>query len=178
MLRKISGHIHQLNEWVGQKTAWLTALLVIMVFLDVLAQKLFNYSAAWISEIEWHVFSLIFFLGAGYALRHGRHVRVDLFFENFSKTDKASVNFWGTLLFLIPWCLVVIWFASEYAFESFAINEGSPQPNGLPLWYPIKFAVVIGTLLLLLQGLALLFDSAAILIEERHANKINRNDGH
>ena len=175
MLRTISRNIHRLNEWAGQKTAWLTAVLVVLVFLDVLAQKIFHYSAAWVSEIEWHLFSLIFLFGAGYALRHGKHVRVDLFYEKFSKKEKALVNFWGTVLFLLPWCMTVIWFASKYALESWADGEGSPQPNGLPIWYPIKFAIVIGILLLTLQGIAMLIDSLVILIEEKHKSKASEN---
>lgn len=165
MLRTLSYQIHQLNDWVGKKVSWLTAVLVALVFIDVLAQKIFNYSAVWVSEIEWHLFSLIFLFGAGYALKYGKHVRVDLFYDNFSKKDKALVNMWGTLLFLLPWCAFVIWFSTKYALESFSINEGSPQPNGLPIWYPIKFAIVVGMVLLMLQALALLFDSIITLSE-------------
>lgn len=156
-----------MNEWVGKSTSWLTALLVVLVFIDVFAQKIFNFSQSWLTEIEWHLFSMIFLLGAGYALKHGKHVRVDLFYEKFSKRDKALVDFWGTLLFLIPWAAAIIWFSSIYAMESFQISEGSPQPNGLPVWYPIKFIIVIGFCLLLLEAIAMLIDSILVLKKEK-----------
>ena len=173
MLRSLSKNIHQLNEQIGRATSWLTAVLVAIVFVDVVAQKGFDYSAAWMLELEWHVFSLIFLLGAGYALRHNRHVRVDLFFENFSKQDKALVNFWGTLVFFLPWCLFVIWHATSYAIESWHDQEGSPQPNGLPAWYPIKFAIVVGVMLLLLQGVAAMIDAWVVLVDEKRKNRQN-----
>ncbi len=103
-------------------------------------------------ELEWHLFGLIFLLGAGYAFRHDRHVRVDLFYAKFSAKDKALVNLFGGLILLIPWTAILIYVSFEYA--TIAIGEGSPDPGGLPARYIIKFAITAGMVLLFLQGLA------------------------
>ncbi len=166
LLKKISNIFGQLNELVGKSVAWLTTFLVILVCFDVTVRYIFSDTAAWIMELEWHLFALIFLLGAGYALKHDRHVRVDLFYSRFSRKDKAITNFIGTIIFLIPWCILVILFSFEYGLESFYDNEGSPDPGGLPARYLIKFSITIGVALLLLQAISLFIDSWITINEE------------
>ncbi len=150
-----SQFIDRLNDGVGKAVSWLTLLLIIVVGLDVIMRYLFNETQAWVPELEWHLFALIFLLGAGYTLRHDRHVRVDLFYKRFSVRDQALVDLVGTLVLLLPWCLVLLLYAWYYAYESWRIQEGSPDPGGLPARYLIKLAVPLGLLLLFLQGIAL-----------------------
>ncbi|MCO6478853.1 MAG: TRAP transporter small permease subunit [Phaeodactylibacter sp.] len=162
-LQTLSRGIHRLNESVGRSVSWLNTALVILVCFDVITRYLFSDTSAWIMELEWHLFALIFLLGAGYALRHDRHVRVDLFYADFSPRDQALVNLLGAVIFLIPWSALVIYTSYEYALISYRIGETSPDPGGLPARYVIKFAITAGGLLLLLQGVASLIDSAMIL---------------
>lgn len=158
-LKKIADLIDRINEGVGQAVSWLTTVLMLLVVADVISRYLFNTSKAWTIELEWHLFALIFLLGAGYAFKHDRHVRVDLFYTRFSKRDQALVNLVGGLIFLVPWCLLVIYSSWGYAMQSYRIGEGSPDPGGLPLLYPIKFSIAIGITLLLLQGIANIIQS-------------------
>jgi len=141
------------NEWVGRLVSWLTLILVLFVCVNVVYRKFFNMSDAWRGELEWHLFALIFLLGAGYALKHNRHVRVDLFYTKYSKKDKAWTNLIGGLLFLIPWCILIIYYALDFAYGSFQINEISPNPNGLKYRYLIKFAIPLGFTFLLIQAI-------------------------
>ena len=92
-----------------------------------------------------------------------RHVRVDLFYADFSPRDQALVNLFGGILFLLPWSILVIYASYDYALISYKIGETSPDPGGLPARYLIKFAITLGAFLLLLQGIASLIDSALIL---------------
>jgi len=153
-----------INEWVGRGISWLTGFLVLLVCFDVTRRYFFQETAAWIMELEWHLFALIFLLGAGYALKHDRHVRVDLFYANFSAKDKAWVNFLGTLIFLIPWCVLIIYTSYYYALGSYQIGEGSPDPGGLPARYLIKFAITLGTTFLLLQAFSLAAQSLLVIL--------------
>ena len=100
-LTAIANAIDTLNEYVGRSVAWLTLLLVLLVCYDVANRSIFNSTKTWIMELEWHLFSLIFILGAGYALKHNKHVRVDLFFAKFSRRDQAWTNLIGAVVFLI-----------------------------------------------------------------------------
>ena len=167
MLRSLVNGIHKLNEQIGRITAWLTAVLVLLVCFNVVYRYLLNENLNWLKELEWHVFALIFLFGAAYTLLHDDHVRVDVFYDRFGIQDKALVNFWGSLIFLVPWTILLIWVSWHYAMESFAIREGSPEPGGLGAWYPIKFALPLGMFLLFLQAVALLLDSWLILRDRK-----------
>lgn len=158
-LQQIIRFANAINEAMGRLASWFTTALVLLVCFDVIRRFLINDTEAWIMELEWHLFALIFLLGSGYALKHDRHVRVDLFYANFSARDKAWVNLVGSLVFLLPWCIIVGVMSFQYAAGSFAINEGSPDPGGLPARYIIKFAITVGVTLLGLQGLAVVAQS-------------------
>ncbi len=175
-LSATASFINKINEWVGRTTAWLTAVLVVIVCFDVVARKLFNFTKIWITDLEWHVFSLIFLLAAGYALKHNRHVRVDLFYDNFSRKDKALTDFVGTLLFLIPWCFVVIFFSYGYALESFRLLEGAAEPGGLPARYVIKFCTTLGIGLLLLQAVATLIETGLVLFGKKEPEQEEKSN--
>jgi len=146
--------IDTLNDRVGKTVSWLTTILVWVICFDVLLRYLFNVSFAGLFEMEWHIFSLIFLLGAAYTLKDDKHVRVDVFYSRFSEKGKAWVNLIGSLIFLIPFCIVVISSSIPFVWNSFTIMEGSPDPGGLPFRFIVKSAIPIGFSLLLLQAIA------------------------
>lgn len=155
--------LEKITTWVGERAKWLTTALVLLIFVDVVLRYLFSQTSAWVIELEWHLFALIFILGAAYTLAADQHVRVDVFYTRYSPRKKAWVNLLGTILFLIPWCLIVIYTSFNYAENSFAVKEISADPGGLPARYLIKFSVTVGFALLLLQALALCLKSVAII---------------
>ncbi|MFT5165683.1 MAG: TRAP-type mannitol/chloroaromatic compound transport system permease small subunit [Saprospiraceae bacterium] len=157
--------INTINEWAGRLVSWLTLLLVLLVCYNVICRHFFNEADAWRGELEWHIFGMIFMLGAGYAFRHDRHVRVDLFYTNYSKKDKAWTNLIGAIVLLIPWSVLIIIYSWDFAMGSLTIDEISPNPNGLKYRYLIKFAIPFGVGLLLLQALSSVAQSLYILID-------------
>lgn len=163
LLQKFINIVNVINENIGKAAAWLTGLLVVLVCGRVLGRMIFDSEPVWLPELEWHLFAMIFLLAAGYTLKHDKHVRVDLFYAKFSEKDQALVNLVGALLFLIPWCSLIIYVSYDYAMGSFKILEGSPNPNGLPFRFIVKFAITIGASLLLLQALAMVANSVLIL---------------
>lgn len=153
-MQRVVDLIDSLNERLGHAVSWLTTLLVVLISIDVFVRYFLRTSAAWVMELEWHLFGLIFLVGAGYAFRHDRHVRVDLFYANFRARDQALVNLVGNLLFLLPWSALIMYASWFYALEAYYDGEASPNPGGLAYVYPIKFAIPLGFLLLFLQGVA------------------------
>ncbi len=151
--------IDRLNEKVGYIAAWLTTLLVLIVCYDVFTRYLLKKSDVAIQELEWHLFAVIFLLGAAYTLKHDRHVRVDVFYAKFSQRQQAWINFLGSLLFLIPFSLLVIFSSKNFVVNSFLIHETSPDPGGLPARYLLKACIPLGFILLLLQGISLAIKS-------------------
>ncbi len=151
---KISKVLKKSVALCGDLASWLVIVLVVIVVFDVGARYFFSYSTPALFESEWHLFGFIFLLGAGKTLQDDGHVRVDIFYNRFSKRRKDFVNLVGTLLLLIPFCAVGMVYGAKFAIESFRIAEASPDPGGLPARYIIKSAIPLGFLLLLLQGIS------------------------
>ncbi len=154
MFTRIIKGIDAFTVWTGERIKWLTSLLVLLILGDVLLRYLLDTSKAWITDLEWHVFALIFLLGAAYALKEDQHVRVDVLYSKWSEKKKAWVNLFGTVLFLLPWCLIVIYTSFEYTGHAYSIGEKSAEPGGLHARFLIKGAITLGFVMLLLQGIA------------------------
>ncbi len=146
--------IDRIIVFFGHLAAACLALLMVVILLDVLLRTSLQLTAAWVVELEWHLFALSFLFGIPYALQQHKHVRVDLFYERFSEADRGKVNFFGAILFLLPWSVLVFITGSSFLRAAWIMGEGSPNPGGLPTFVPIKAAIPLMALLLFLQGIA------------------------
>ncbi|MFK7971871.1 MAG: TRAP transporter small permease subunit [Bacteroidia bacterium] len=144
--------LDSINEHVGRLSAWLATVLVIIVVANVMLRYCFNSGQIWLSELSWHVYAAMFLLGGAYALKHNRHVRVDVFYSRWSSTTKGIVDLIGYIFFLIPFCLMGMITAWPYAMRSLTRNEHSNEASGLPARYIIKFVIVVAFALLLIQA--------------------------
>ncbi len=144
----------RLSRWTGSIAAWLTTLLVVVVCADVTTRYLLDFTLVSVQESQWHIFALIFLLGAASTLAADRHVRVDVVFSRCTLRTQAWVDLLGTTLLLVPFCVIGIYLSWGYTAASFAVGEGSPQPGGLPGRYLLKAMMPLAFALLLLQGLA------------------------
>ena len=157
LLKVLCGAIDSTNEAVGRLVSWVSLLLVLVVFVDVVMRYLFKTSFVFTQELEWHLFAFIFLIGAGYTLLHDGHVRVDIIYQRLSVKGRGWVNLLGVIFFLIPGCLLVIDTSWKFVGNSFSVLEGSPDPGGIPFRFIIKGTMTLGYVLLLLQGLSMGF---------------------
>lgn len=145
-------------EWIVKKAgtagSWLNLVLVFLIAIDVLCRYFLDSTAVWVTELEWHLFALIFLLGAAYTLQEDGHVRVDVLLQKASPRQQSLVNLLGHLFLLIPLCLFMIPPGWDYFVQSWTIGEGSGDPGGLPVLYPIKALIPIAFILLLIQAIA------------------------
>ena len=160
MQRTIASLIRQLeriSEWCGRAVSWCVLVMVLIISYDVFMRYFFQIGSVAIQELEWHLFAIIFLLGASYTLKHDGHVRVDIFYQSrkFTNVHRAWIDLLGTVFFLIPFCVLIIVSSWEFVAYSFRILEGSPDPGGLPFRFLLKAAIPVGFLLLLIQGIAL-----------------------
>ncbi len=158
VLLRISRIIDTFTEWVGRIAYFLVPIVVAVGVWNVANRYVGRaigrtLGSNFYIEAQWYIFSLIFLLGAAYALKHNEHVRVDVFYSNFSPQRKALVNFLGTLFFLIPFCGLLIYFGWPYVEQSWRIRENSPDPGGLPR-YIIKTFLIVSPILLIIQGIS------------------------
>ena len=165
-LLRLSRIIDAGNECIGRFSDWLVLLMVLIGVWNVVGRYIGkaigqNLSSNALLEGQWYLFALVFLLGAAYTLKHNDHVRVDVFYRGWSPKVKALVDFLGTILFLIPFCLMVLVFSWDTIITSWEIREVSPDPGGLPR-YPIKAMIIVGFVLLIFQGISLAIKSWAI----------------
>ncbi len=166
-LRRLSQLIDRLNDRIGATIQWLALVLVVVGAANALLRYGTRYTGWSLSsnaylELQWYMFSLIFLLGAAYGLNHDVHVRVDVLYSRLGEKARAWIDLAGTVLFLIPFCLVMLWVSVEPVRSSWAIREASPDPGGLPR-YPIKAVILVSFLLLALQGLSQLVKQIDVL---------------
>lgn len=175
-LLKLAGAIDALNERIGGMVKWLLLLAVLVSAGNALFRYGLNMSSnAWL-EIQWYLFSLVFLLGAGYALKHNAHVRIDILYGRFSPRTQAWVDLVGSLLFLLPMAGLIAWLGWSTFADSYAIGEMSPDAGGLSRW-PIKLAIPVGFALLALQGVSEAIKRAAFLmgkgeLSREHAEEV------
>ncbi len=153
-LEKFARTIDSLSDKIGSLVGWLTTLMVLVVFYDTLMRYVFKKGSVGLQELEWHLFSIVFLVGAAYTLKQGAHVRVDIIFLNLSDKTKAWIDFLGTFVFLIPFSVMVILSTKGFIVNSWAVGEVSPDPGGLPARYILKTMIPIGFFLLIIQGLS------------------------
>jgi len=143
----------------------LLLLMIFNVLYDVIMRYFFHNSSVGMQELEWHFFSVIILFGMGYALKEGAHVRVDFLYDNFSKKTKAYINIFGTLLFLIPLALLIIFGSYEYVMDSYSMNEISEDPGGLTHRWLIKAMIPFGFIFLIISGIGYIIKNIIILKE-------------
>jgi TRAP-type mannitol/chloroaromatic compound transport system permease small subunit len=164
--RNLCRWIDTINEWVGRGVAWGTAVVVAVVFIDVIMRYVFNTSFVFTQELEWHLFAFIFLMGAGATLLKDGHVRVDIFYQSFSPKTRAWINLIGVIFFLVPGCLMIVVTSLHFVQSSFAVLEGSPDPGGIPYRFIVKSFIPAGLFLVLIQGVALGIRSFFIIIDQ------------
>jgi TRAP-type mannitol/chloroaromatic compound transport system permease small subunit len=155
LAKDICRWIDTLNTVVGKLVAWVTALVVLVVFVDVVMRYAFRISFVFTQELEWHLFAFIFLMGAGYTLLKDGHVRVDIFYQRFGPKGRGWVNLIGVIFFLIPGCMLILLTSIPFVKSSFLVMEGSPDPGGIPYRWVLKACIIVGFLLVLLQGVSL-----------------------
>jgi TRAP-type mannitol/chloroaromatic compound transport system permease small subunit len=173
---KISQAIDRFIEKLGWLINWLVLLTVSIGFYNVIARYLGRFISLKLSsnaliELQWYLFSMLFLAGFAYILKHGDNVRVDFLYSKFNLKQKSLVDFLGTVLFLIPFCILGIWVTFNPVLQSWGhLSDGSwgsweisPDANGLPR-APIKTMIPVGLGLLLLQSISQAIKYLAVLL--------------
>jgi len=149
-----SYYLDRLSKFAGYLAAILVVILSLLVAYDAGMRYLFSSGSIALQEIEWHLFDVIFLLGLSYALKHDKHVRVDIFFERYSPDTKATVQILSMFLLVIPYSFIFLNDALDMTWQSYLQHEISSDPGGLTHRWVIKAMLVFAFVLLMLQSLS------------------------
>jgi TRAP-type mannitol/chloroaromatic compound transport system permease small subunit len=162
VLLSISRAIDALNEHVGRLTYWLILVAVLVSAGNAVVRYSLNTSSnAWL-EIQWYLFSFVFLFCAGYTLLHNQHVRIDILTAHLSGRKKAWIDIFGTVFFLLPMAIAIMWLSWPVFVDAYRSHEISTNAGGLLIW-PGRLMVPAGFLLLVLQGFSELIKRIAFL---------------
>lgn len=169
MFMSLSRAIDTLNEKIAGAVSWALLAAVIICACNALVRYIFKMSSnSWL-EIQWYLFAAVFMLASANTLRRDEHVRIDVVTGHFSRRTQVWIDLAGFLLFLMPVCLLILYYGIPFARYSFVSAEMSSSAGGLIVW-PVKLLVPVGFALLMLQGISEIIKRIAFLA--------GRIDGH
>lgn len=162
----LADRIDRLNAAIGRAAAWLCLFVVVVQFAVVVLRYGFGIGSIWLTESILYAHAALFMLAAAWTLREGGHVRVDVFYERAAPRTKAWIDLGGALLLLLPFMLVLLWFALPYVSRAWAIFERSREASGLPGVFLVKTLIPLFALLMAMQGVAQAIKAWHVLVRE------------
>lgn len=160
---RLSRAIDWLNEQVGKLSYWLILAAVLISTGNAIVRYALNKSSnSWL-EIQWYLFSFVFLFCAAYTLLHNQHVRIDILTGHLSGRAKAWIDILGTVFFLLPMAILIMWLSWPVFVDAYKSGEVSTNAGGLTVW-PGRLMLPAGFLLLVLQGFSELIKRVAFLL--------------
>ncbi len=138
MLIKLESFFDKVIGYAAKVASLLLLLMMFNVFFDVVMRYFFHNSSVGMQEMEWHLFSIMFLFGVSVALKDEGHVRVDFLYEKYSLKKKAVINIFGTVFFLLPLALLIVFGSVEFVLDAYRVGEISEDPGGLTHRWIIK----------------------------------------
>lgn len=166
-------------ERVAFVSGWLLVVLAAITCIDVFCRKFgIPIPLTKFQELEWHAHCALFSLWMGYNYTINAHPRVDSYTETLGFRVKAWVEFWGCLVFAIPFMGLMCYFGWDFFWTSFWQGESSEHAIGLPLRWAIKGVFYIGLLLVLIGVVSVLLRLIVFLFGGRPLSQVELQIGH
>jgi TRAP-type mannitol/chloroaromatic compound transport system permease small subunit len=162
MFMSLSRLIDKANESIASLVSWALLAAVLICAGNALIRYVFNNSSnAWL-EIQWYLYAAMFMLASAYTLKRDEHVRIDVVVGRFSRRTQVWIDLFGFLFFLLPVCLLILWYGIPFAALSIQSAEMSSNSGGLIVW-PAKLLVPLGFALIVLQAVSEIIKRIAFL---------------
>lgn len=154
IFKSICDGIDRINAVAGQVASWCCLFVVAAEFALVVMRYVFGVGSIALQELVIYAAAAVYLLAAGWTLKIGGHVRVDVFYASARPRTRALVDLLGALVFLLPFAIALALVSLPYVARSWAILEHSRESSGLPFAYLIKGLIPLFALLIGLQGVA------------------------
>ena len=134
-------------------TKYFFYIMFILVIVNILLRYIFNINFIFMQELVMYLHAFIFLFGISICLKENSHVRIDVFSNKLDAKVKKYIEILGTVFFIIPFCLFVLYESTPIIIRSWEMLESSGEPGGLPFIYLLKSAIYVFASLLLIQAL-------------------------
>ena len=151
--------IDTFSLWIGRVVAWLTLPLMAAMIYEVFARYYFTAPTIWAYDISRMVYGAMFILGAAYALSKGVHIRSDFIYRKWSVKTQGRVDLALYVICYFPAMIILLWVSSEWAWTSLTRGERGTDTSWMPLLGPVKSALPVGVVFLIIQGVSELLKS-------------------
>ena len=156
--------VDRFSQCSGVFLSRLSLLMMLTLSAVVVLRYGFNIGLIALQELVTYLHATVFMLGVAYTLQQDGHVRVDIFYRNFSPRAKAWVNSLGGIIFLLPLCGYFLVSSWDFVAQSWAIKESSPEPGGLPAVFLLKSLIPLMAISLSLQCVADILRNGLLLV--------------
>ena len=146
--------IDRFSLWTGRIVCWLIVPIIVAMVYEVVARKFFTAPTMWAYDISRMLYGALFMLGAGYALSKGVHIRADFIYRNWSERTQGIIDSVLYITLYFPGLIVFLWSSTDFAFLAWKRGELGMDTAWMPHMGPIKTALPVGVLLLLIQGVS------------------------
>ena len=146
--------IDKITKYLGYFTAFILLVLVLLVVYDATLRYAFSSGSIALQELEWHLFDVVILFGISYTLKYNAHVRVDIFYSQFSEKTKRVINIISSVFFIIPFSILVIYIGTDFVLLSYEQNEVSSNPGGLEYRFLVKSLLPLSFVFLILQTIS------------------------
>ncbi|WP_235838535.1 TRAP transporter small permease subunit [Cognaticolwellia aestuarii] len=157
--------LRSIIDTIGNLCSIVMILMILNVFYDVVMRYFFNDVSIAMQELEWHLFAAMFMFGIGYTLKEDGHVRVDVIYDQLSKKKQAIINLVGSVLFALPFTLLILYFSWDYTLEAYQMGEGSADPGGLPHRWIVRSIIPASAIFLMLCILYVTLEQIQVLLD-------------
>ncbi len=151
-MNKTAHLLDSFSEATGRVWSWFVALMTLITCIVVVMRYGLDLGSVLLQDVVLYLHGALFLLGSSFALKRDAHVRVDIFYREFSDKRKALVNLVGHCLFLQPVCWAVFFFSWGFVEFSWRIMEVSAEPDGLPFVYMQKSLLIALCIFMALQS--------------------------
>lgn len=147
--------VTQLTEYI---TIQFFYIMFITVIINIVLRYLFNINFIFLQELVMYMHAFIFLFGISLCLKEDTHVRIDIFSSKLEIGHRNLIDQIGLIIFIVPFCLFVIYESSSMIIRSWVMLESSSEPGGLPIVFILKTSIYIFSFLILLQAVNKIFN--------------------
>ena len=151
---RLSRALDGIVVWIGETSSWIWTILMLLIIVQVVQRYVLGLGSIQMEEAQWHLFAIGFMLGLALTAVRERHVRIDVVAENWAVRTRLWMELIGIIVFLLPFCIFVIWWSIPYVIESWTASEVSAAPGGLPYRYLLKGIITVAFILLAMTAVS------------------------